>query len=183
MTTYPSITQTNLELTPMQVKWKGPGAGSYIDLGATLGNVVVTAKYTKADIKADQFGETILDRRVKGIEINVATELAEIKNFDIWKVIYPHATKLVTGGTAIQFETKIGDKDTDYVGQLLLHPLSENSSSETYDYLFYSAIATAESSVTYGPTEQARLKITWTILPDFTVTPARFFRFGDKDVT
>ena len=59
-----TVTTSNMFLSPMQVKF-GP-SGSQIDLGGTLGNVVVTPKYTKADIKADQSGTSIRDRRVSG---------------------------------------------------------------------------------------------------------------------
>jgi hypothetical protein len=57
--------------------------------------------------------------------------------------------------------------------------MSENQSSQVYDYVFYNAVASSESTITYGPSEQAKLEVVWTVLPDFSATPARFFRFGD----
>lgn len=154
-----------------------------VDLGGTLDNVVISAKYTKADIKADQFGETILDRRVKGIELNVTTALTEIRNKDRWAVAFPNITRLSTGGDAVLWETKIGEKDTDLTGFLRLHPMSENNEDQSYDFLMYEAVASSESSITYGPTEQAKLQVVWTILPDDSVVPARFFKHGDIGAT
>lgn len=154
-----------------------------VDLGGTLDNVVISAKYTKADIKADQFGETILDRRVKGIELNVTTALTEIRNKDNWTVAFPNITRLSTGGEAVLWETKIGEKDTDLTGFLRLHPMSEDNDVLTYDFFMYEAVASSESSITYGPTEQAKLQVVWTILPDDTVVPARFFKHGDIGAT
>lgn len=154
-----------------------------IDLGGTLDNVVISAKYTKADIKADQFGETVLDRRVKGIELSVKTALTEIRDKDTWKVAFPNITRLSTGGDAVMWETKIGEKDTDLTGLLRLHPLAEDVSELGYDYLMYEAVASSESSITYGPSEQAKLEVTWTILPDDKVVPARFFVHGDLEAT
>lgn len=154
-----------------------------VDLGGTLSNVVVTAKYTKADIKADQFGETILDRRVKGIDLTVKTALAEIRDKDNWKVAFPNITRLQTGGDAVLWQTKIGEKDTDLTGFLRLHPMSEDNDSQSYDFLMYDAVASSESTITYGPTEQAKLEVVWTILPDDSVVPARFFIHGDVGAT
>lgn len=154
-----------------------------IDLGATLKNVVITAKYTKADLKADQFGDTVLDRRVKGIDISVKTSLAEIRNKDIWKVAFPNITLLKTGGSAVRWDTKIGEKDTDLTGILRLHPMSENNEVLSFDYLMYQAVASSESTITYGPSEQAHLDVVWTMLPDESVSPARFFEYGDIGAT
>jgi hypothetical protein len=154
-----------------------------LDLGATLGNCVVSAKYTKADMKADQFGETILDRRVKGIDVHVTTELAEIRNKNTWTLAFPNITRLLVGGDAVLWETKIGEKDTDLTGLLRLHPLSEDNTALSYDFIFFEAVASSESDITYGPSEQAKLKVVWTVLPDDSVVPARFFKHGDIEAS
>ena len=74
---YATVTTSNMELTPMRVTYNG------VDLGGTLANVVISAKYAKSNILADQSGSTVRDRRVSGVEITVTTELSEIKNKDI----------------------------------------------------------------------------------------------------
>lgn len=177
---YASVDATKMELTPMKVMFKAPGALTATDLGGTLGNVVVETKYEKADIKADQLGTTVLDRRVKGVVITVKTELAEIQNKNIWKIVFPHAT---LAGTApadyVDFNSMVGDSDLVHAGELTLHPLSKAAADVDQDYTFYKACASAESSVTYGPEGQAKLAIVWNILPDTSVTPAQFYRFGD----
>lgn len=173
MGTFPTVNVTNMELTPMQVKFDG------IDLGGTLGNVVISAKYDKAPIKADQLGITILDYRVSGIAITVTTELTEIKNPDIWKVVFPNASLIAGPPKAIQFDTNIGDSDLAHAKTLVLHPLSDSVSGNDTDHTFFKAVASAESTITYGPTDQARLKIVWNILPDTSVSPYRFYRMGD----
>lgn len=167
------VTTSSMELTPMRVTFNG------VDLGGTLANVVINAKYSKSEIKADQSGSTIRDRRVSGIEVTVTTELAEIKNKDIWKVVFPHATLISTGTAAIDFKQNIGDGDLSNAHELVLHPLSQSDATVSQDYTFFKAVASAESSITYGPTEQARLKIVWNILPDESAVPNKFFRYGD----
>lgn len=172
-------TTSNMELTPMRVTYAGA------DLGGTMGNVVISAKYVKANILADQSGSTVRDRRVSGLEITVTTEIAEVQFKNNWKVVFPHATKLGSGNlaaAAIDFKSAIGDSDLAHADTLVLHPLSKADSDVSSDYTFFKAVASAESSITYGPNEQARLKIVWNVLPDESVTPNKFFRYGDPAV-
>lgn len=173
---FATVTTSSMELTPMRVTFDGN------DLGGTLGNVVISAKYAKSNILADQSGSTVRDRRVSGLEITVTTEIAEIKNKDLWKVVFPHATLLPAGTAAIDFKENMGDGDLSNAAELVLHPLSKPDLDVSTDYTFFKACASAESSITYGPTEQARLKIVWNILPDESVTPNKFFRYGDPAI-
>lgn len=176
MGSFATVTPTSMELTPMRVKYDG------IDLGGTLGNVVINAKYLKSPIKADQFGQSIIDRRVSGIEITVTTELAEIQNKDTVAIVFPHATIVGSGPKKIQFKENIGDSDLAHANELLLHPLSLDNADLSGDYKFLKAVASAESSITYGPTEQARWKIVWNILPDTSTSPAIYCVIGDPSI-
>jgi hypothetical protein len=167
-----------MELTPMRVKFNG------VDIGGTHNNVVLAMSYKKSPIKADQLGETDLDYRVSGHEFKVTTELAEIKNKDIWKVALPNA-RLVTSGPnkMIYAESQIGDSDlANHAFNLVLHPLSLQDSDLSGDYKFFKAVAESVTEITYGPTTQGALKIVWKILPDTTVQPARFFVHGDPGI-
>lgn len=260
---FADVEVNNMELTPMRVLFKGPTDAQPVDLGGTLDNVVISMAYKKSDIMADQFGKTVLDRRVSGIDIKVTTSLAEVQNKDLFKVAFPHATQIpveltagsmtaaspavatftahglaagdrikFTAGTlptgvalntiyyvlaagltandfefsltkggaavngtgsagsaivlqkygkgAIDWNSAIGDGDQVNAGELTLHPLSKDVSDVDTDWNFFKACATAESEISYGPEGQAKFKIVWTILPDLSVTPARFFRYGDK---
>jgi len=171
-----NITTSSMELSPMQVTFNG------VDLGATLSGVVISASYKKSPLLADQSGSTVRDRRVSGIEITVKTELAEVQNKDIWKVVFPHATLLPGGTAAVDFKDAIGQGDQANAYELVLHPLSKDALDLTTDYTFYKAVASAESEITYGPEEQAKLSIVWNILPDESATPNKFFRYGDPAV-
>lgn len=177
------VTTTNMQLSPMRVSFGT--AGSEVDLGGTLGNVVISIAYKKSAILADQSGSTIRDRRVSGMEFTITTELAEVANKDLWKVVFPHATKEGTGTgslAAIDFKDAISDSDSANAKQLVLHPLALADADHSQDYTFYKAVASAESSITYGPNDQARLKIVWNVLPLETVVPNKFFRYGDPAV-
>lgn len=173
---FSSINPANLELTPMRVTYNG------VDLGATLGNVTVAPKFTKAEIKADQLGGTAIDRVVSGLGVQVTTELAEVLNKDIWKVVFPNAYEVLSGSKLVQWVSKVGSHDTALAHALKLHPLSKADGDFTEDYNFYLATASEESEIVYSPTAQAKLKIVWNIYPDFTTTPPRFFTYGDPSV-
>lgn len=172
-----TVTTPNMELTPMRVTYKG------VDLGGTLGNVKVKVKYGLADIKADQLGETILDRRTSSLEISIETELTEVLKKDNWKVVFPHAA-LVTSGPnkQIYFYNNVGDSQYASAGLLNLHPLSKADGDLSEDYNFGKAVCSAESELVYGPKEQVRLKAVWTIYPDTGVVPASFGTFGDPSI-
>jgi len=175
---FANITPTNLELSPMRVSLGG------VDLGASLGNVSVSIEYTKAPIKADQFGDSVLDMRNTGLKITVTTELAEIKNKDILKTVFPNMS-LVDGGLAGKagyFVSKVGESDLSLAQQLVLHPLSNVDADKSGDYTFFKATADGKSSIVYGPTEQARLKVMWNIYPDTSVLPAKYLFIGDTTI-
>lgn len=172
------VTTSKMELTPMRVTFNG------VDLGGTLSNVVVNTEYSKAEIKADQSGDTVRDRRTSGLNITVTTELAEIQDKDIWKVVFPHA-QLVDGGLAgkqMYFVNNIGDSDLANAKPLVLHPLSKQDSDLSGDFNFYLACSDAKSEIVYSPTEQTKLKIVWNILPDDSVVPNAFFVYGDPSI-
>lgn len=172
-----TLTPTRMELTPMRVTFDGT------DLGGTLSNVVLTLTYEKAEIHADQLGTTVIDRRVSGQKYTIETELTEIYNKDIWKVVFPHAKEVTSGGNKqIYFESQIGDGDLSNAKQLKLHPLSLSNGDLSGDYTIYKACASADSSITYGPGEQSRLKIIWNVLPDTSTVPAKFLTFGDPAI-
>lgn len=183
MPTYPNVTVDQMELTPCIVKFKKPGDLTYTDLGGTLDNVKVAVQYMKSPIKADQFGQTDLNSKVSGFACTVETAIAEVKDLELLKVIFPHATIVGTSPNfALDFKTQIGDDDLTNAGELLLHPQSAGDTDESHDFLFFKATATAQSEYVFSPTEQTKMKIVWKIYPDTSVTPAKFLRYGDKDI-
>lgn len=169
-----NVQTQNLELTPCRVTYKG------VDLGGTLDNVAISLAYSKADIMADQFGETILDKRVTGLNITVTTALAEVNLKDNWSVVFPNAQFVNDGGNkAINFVTAVGSGDYAQAGILLLHPLSRPDVDLAGDHKFFKAISTEESEFNLSPTEQSKLSIVWTCYPDTGVSPAAYYFHGD----
>lgn len=170
------INPTSFELSPCRVKFKG------VDVGATLGNVKVSLKNAKSELKADQLGSTPIDRRISGHEFTIETELAEIYNKDLWKVIFPNFKEVGTINKLIYADSQLGFSDLSVAGLLNLHPLSKSDGDLSGDYNFYLCTSKAESEIVFSPTEQQKAKIIWTAYPDFTSTPPRFFTFGDPSI-
>lgn len=185
-----SFTATEMELTPVQVYWKPNGATAFVDLGGTLGDCKISIAYSKSDIKADQTGDTPLDKRISGAKFMVETIITQVNNFQNMSYIFPSAS--LGGGTPfagaspsafVQWNNQVGASDLDKAGVLKLHPQNKGASTiETYDWYFYVACPTESSEIDYGPTKQSGCKVQWTIYPDTSVTPYRFCRFGDKDL-
>lgn len=173
---FANVNGANMELTPARVTYGG------VDLGGTLSNVKVSMSYGKADIKADQFGDTVLDRRVKELKITIETELAEVNVKDNWKVVFPNMDLVGSGLKGGNWTSKVGESDLALAKTLLLHPLSLPNADLSRDFNIYKATAEGVSEITYSPSGQAKLKIKWNVYPDTSVVPARFMFYGDPSI-
>lgn len=180
-----SFNPNDMELTPAIVKWKPHGSTAVYDLGGTLSDIKINFAYEKADIKADQFGSTPLDKRVSGVKVSVVTEITQVNDFQEFGFIFPHAS--VTGtapydglapSAAIVWNNTVGSSDLAVAGVLTLHPQNRASGDSSYDWTFFQASPTEISEITYSPTKQSVFKVEWTVFPDTSVNPARFFKFG-----
>ena len=168
---------TLMELTPCKITFNG------VDLGGTLDNVVVSVEQMAADLKADQTGETVLDKRVSGLVVKVKTKLTQIKDKSIWIAAFPFAVK--HGGPVnynIEMVNAVGSPYLANSKELILHPQSLTALDLSGDFKFGKALASAVSEIVFGPTEQQGLAVEWTIFPDTSVTPFRFFWYGDSSL-
>lgn len=165
-----NVQVNKLELTPQRISLNG------VDLGATLENVEVTLEVQKAELKADQTGVTVRDRRISGISVSLKTKLAQTQDVETWAKAFPSFSK---GVAAIEGRLQIGRSDTEFAGEMILHPLNRADSDKSQDLLFFAVQASEMSGITYGPEEQSALEITWNAY--ITGSNAKIFRFGDPD--
>lgn len=177
MPTNPTTVPTNLDIGPCIVTYDG------VDLGGTLDNVVISIKKPKANLLSDQTGSTPLDKAVTGVEITVATSLAESRVKENWKVAFPHADLVTVGPQKyIQWNNTVAQRDYTLAKVLILHPMVEDVTTFDFDHYFWKALATEESTFTLGYGEQYKLNLVWTIYPDISVQPYRFYRHGDYNI-
>jgi hypothetical protein len=154
-----------------------------VDLGGTLDKVSIKTEYGKSELMVDQYGKTVVDRRVSSIKITVDTSLAEVVNKSNVQVVFPNSRLATSGGSNLNFfQMSIAETDLQKAGPLNLHPLSLPNTDRSQDFNFFKAVAAAVSEFPYGPEEQTRLKVTWNVLPDTSVTPPRFFTYGDPNI-
>lgn len=175
-TSVATVTPGNLELSPMRVTYNG------VDLGATLDSVKIHTKIATAALHADQLGSTIIDHKVSGYEISIVTSLAETQLKANWKVIFPYAKYTSSSTGLVYFDSEIGDNALSHAAVLLLHPLSKSNADLSGDYTFYKVTAIPDSEITYSPSGQAKLKVTFHVYPDFNSSPVRFFVYGDPSI-
>lgn len=178
MSSQATITVSNFDIGPAQVLYNGT------DLGGTGGNVKIKFKYDKAKLTADQTGKTTaLDMAISGMDCSIETEFQETRNKTNFQALFPSATISTTSGHQhIDFGDQTSLRSLPQAAPLQLHPLEESLSGRDYDWYFYKAIPMEDSEYTFGPSEQAKLKIHWQVLLDLTVTPGRLFRVGDHSL-
>ena len=172
-----TITPSNFDIGPCQVLFNG------VDIGGTHGNVKIKFKYTKKDLKADQTGDAALDQAIAGMGCSIDTTFQETRNKTNLQLLHPSTTITTTSGHQyVSFNDQTAVRQLPLAAPLQLHPLEEALSGRDYDWYFYKAIPQETTEYTFGPAEQAGLKIEWKILLDLTVTPYRLFRLGDHSL-
>lgn len=172
-----NVVVSNLDIGPCQVTF------GTTDIGATLGNVAIKFKYDKADMKADQTGTAILDQAISGMKVTIETEFAETRDKTIMALLFPDA---IFQGSAphlyLTFKDKTAVRQLANALPLILHPIVDAAASHDQEWYFYKAVPTEDSSYTFSPTEQGRMKIVWEVYLDLSVTPGQIFRYGDHSL-
>src|SRR3989304_576175 len=102
---YATVTPTNFELSPGRITLGGS------DLGGTVGGIKVSIATKKAELKCDQFGETVINRKESGMEIKVECVLAEISDIDKWVAAFPNLDKVGSGPYGGYLKANIGKSD------------------------------------------------------------------------
>lgn len=167
-----NVTVTNIPLSPMRVTFNG------VDLGATSGGVDISLKTDFADITCDQFGKTVLDSRVSGYAYQIKFSLDEVLKKDNWKVAFP-SIKEVGSGTAIYQDSQIGASLLGAAHVLVLHPLDHADTDKSADFTFYLAACKGAPQLKYTADKQVSLAVDMIVFPDTSVSPARFYFYGD----
>lgn len=174
---FANVKPATLETSPARVLYNG------VDLGATLGNVLINWEYTKAEVKADQLGTTVIDRFNSGFNMTVETQIAQVRDFDTLVKVFPTVRDTtVTSDRVLDFLNQVCTRDTDNAAPLTLHRLCDADAVEDFDWVFFRAVPTEASTTTFGPEEQETFNIVWNIYPDFTegTDRVRFFRIGKQ---
>lgn len=169
-----NVTPTDIILSPCRLTFGG------VDLGGTMGGVQIGVKLDLADIMVDQYGKTVIDKKVSGHAYHVKTELAEAKNVDHWAVAFPSSQEIINGPTkSMLFQMAIGDSLLSHAQELIVHPLENANADLSGDFTFDLAVCTEAVEIKFDASKQTGLAVDFVILPNTAVSPARFFVYGD----
>lgn len=171
---FAAVSPTDIILSPSRLTHGG------VDLGGTVDSVTVGIKYDLADIMVDQFGKTVLDKKVSGHAYSVKCTLSELKNIDRWKTAFPSAAEIVNGGVkSVLFQMAVGDSMRSHALPLIVHPLENADGNKNGDFNIDLAVCLQAAEVKYGPDKQSGLAVEFLVLPNTGVSPARFMVYGD----
>jgi len=151
-------TVSNIKIGACSVTYGGT------ELGHTKGGVTVSYAPSFADITADEYGETPVDKALTGEEISVAVPLAESTIANLLEAI-PASTSANGGGAATMGKTAGHLLSTD-AKELVLHPLRNEASDDSEDVVLYKAVATDTVEVNYEVDNEQVVEVTFTGLID-----------------
>jgi len=172
-----TVTPANFDIGPCRVTYNSQ------DIGGTMSGVKVTFKYDKAGLMADQYGKTLLDEAISGMECTITTEFAEVRAKQILKYVFPNVTyRGSSPADILEWDDKIATRQLPISQLLTLHPLIEGPSDVNHDWTFFKAMPDESSAIDFDPSKQRSLKINWKVYLDLTVSPARLFRYGDTTI-
>lgn len=115
-------TTTNIKIGAASVNAGGT------DLGHTKGGVTFNYSPEYADIMADQYGSTPIDKSLKGELVTVKVPLTELQVARLLKAMPLGAS--AGGGDRMTFGQDAGARLLDQAVQLVIHPLTNNDNSE-----------------------------------------------------
>ena len=154
-------TATNIKIGTCSITFKGT------DLGHTMGGATFSYTPEYADILADQYGNTPLDKALVGEVVTITARLAEstIANF---AVAIPAGT--VAGATSgrVTLGKDAGYRLSANAGALIVHPLVNASSNKDDDIVLYKAVVHEAVEVNYSNDEETVLEVTFIGLIDTT---------------
>lgn len=165
---------TNIKIGAVSVNFDGT------DLGHTMGGAVFNYAPEYADILADQFGNTPVDKALLGEVVTVKVSLAEsiIANFN---VAMPAST--LAGGSSgrATIGRDAGYRLSSVAGELILHPLVNDASDLSDDIVLHKAVVMDEVEVPFNNEDERVFEVTFVALVDTTKSDGNYLGFvGDS---
>lgn len=153
---------TKIAIGSRRVFFKG------IDMGHTLGGVVVKVDRKFKELYVDQYGETPVDMALTGTKATIKCMFAQ-PDFQAWRTAVPESSEYDGTGSLdrVNFGADAGALLRGDAGLLLLHdPSKPNLADDSNDYTFYKCVSTEPVEITFKNDEQQLVEITFTALVD-----------------
>lgn len=151
-----------------------------VDLGHTLGGVKVNYTPTYTDIKADLYGDTPYDKRLKGEMIEVTLTLVQ------WDIdVTLDAAMPLSGSSSNASKLQMGSEAAKSLraqaGRLVLHPSRLGGSDRSEDVILYKAAVASAVPVNFENDNEKGMEITFVGLIDTDNSDGNLlFMIGDS---
>lgn len=137
------------------------------DLGHTKGGVTVNYSPEYADITADQYGNTAIDKALVGEVLTVKVPLAESQVANLAKVL-PLGTLAGAGNARLTLGKNAGARLASLAAALVLHPLVNGASDRTEDVVLYKAVVHGEVELGFKVEDERVVEVEFIALIDTT---------------
>lgn len=157
------------EVDVWETAYSAPGSGTPGGtlLGHTLGGVKLTFERDFTDLMVDQFSSPV-DMALTSNDLKIEVNYAEPVTEYLAKAI-PEGTYAATASDGkLGLGTDTGLLLSTKAKQLVLHPRRNSSSEQNEDIYIFKAVSVDSVELTYSPTEQRVLKVTYRALTDET---------------
>jgi hypothetical protein len=127
------------------------------DLGHTKGGVTVEYEPVIQDITVDKYGETPSEKVLTGEHLRATVPLAESTIANIGNAIPAGTTtdsKITLGG-------QVGDRLLALAGELVLHPIANDSDDLSEDVVIYKAVAVETVELPFMVDEERVVEVTF----------------------
>lgn len=148
---------SNVQMGTCDVEFNG------VDLGHTFGGVEVTYEAQYADYMVDLYGDTVVEKRLKGERLTAKVPLAEYTIVNLRNAI-PQSQFAGAANARITIGAKAGKLATDDAARLVLHPSQEGT--RRHDIVFHQAYVSAVEPIAHTNDDEKVLMVTFEALLD-----------------
>lgn len=136
-----------------------------VDLGHTKGGVTVNYSPEYADITADQYGNSVIDKALVGEKMTVKVPLAETQVANLANVL-PMGSLAGAGNKRLTLGSDAGARLASEAAVLVLHPLVNEASNRDDDVVIYKAVVTGEVELNYSVEDERVVEVEFEALID-----------------
>lgn len=137
-------------------------------LGHTKDGVEFSFKRTFEDLMVDQYGETVVDKALKGQELTIKCYLAEPNTSNLSIAIPEGDYSVGDVSERLGVGTDAGDTLRQYAKELVIHPLKNADDDDSEDIVVYKAVSVEAVPMMYKIDSQRIIEVTFLALVDET---------------
>jgi len=156
---------TNVQVGVCDVSFNG------VDLGHTLGGVVVSYEPEYKDVTVDAYGNTPVEKYLIGEKLTAKVPLAEFTVANLRNAM-PQATFAGAANARITLGAKSGKSALADAYQLVLHPSREGT--RRHDVVFYKAYVDSAIELSHTKEDEKVIEVTFVALVDETKTDGNY---------